>query len=93
MISIEPPAPNCVAIVAADGDYWARIDLDRVFMGDERATWHVMGLLERKLEELRATRLCELPGDCPLGPEPHTFVPPEGTGPCCTKQPWEVTTT
>jgi len=34
--------------------------------------------------------LCMLPDDCPLGPEPHAFVPPEAPGMCCTRQPWEA---
>lgn len=32
---------------------------------------------------------CATPGDCPLGPSPHPFVPPADTGPCCCRQPWE----
>lgn len=34
--------------------------------------------------------MCALPDDCPLGPEPHVFVPPDVPGiMCCCKQPWE----
>lgn len=33
---------------------------------------------------------CAVPEDCPFGPEPHDFMPPEGTGLCCTRQPWEA---
>ena len=35
-------------------------------------------------------RMCQAhPDDCPLGPEPHEFTAPAGTGPCCCRQPWE----
>lgn len=37
--------------------------------------------------------MCQLPDDCPRGPEPHPFVPPIGSFslPCC-RQPWEART-
>ena len=38
-------------------------------------------------------QMCATPDDCPLGPDPHAFVPDsgdtgDGTLPCC-RQPWE----
>ena len=41
-------------------------------------------------EECQASLSCQLPADCPNGPEPHPFIPPlpDVDLPCC-RQPWE----
>lgn len=33
--------------------------------------------------------MCEIPDDCPMGPAPHPFIPPDADFRCCCRQPWE----
>lgn len=35
--------------------------------------------------------MCQLPADCPMGPDPHAFAPPvDDVMPGCCRQPWEA---
>jgi len=44
----------------------------------------------RALPFLNVARACAAhPDDCPNGPEPHAFVPPDAHLFCCCRQSWE----